>query len=76
MEYSLKDLRELKVLSQTEVSLYLGISSGAISLLERGKRPLNVDEAILLAKIYGTSLEGICNAYTNSKTKNCKNKKK
>lgn len=74
--YSLKDLRELKVLSQTEVSLYLGISSGAISLLERGKRPLNVDEAILLAKIYGTNLEDICNAYTNSKTKNCKNKKK
>lgn len=55
--YRIKDLREDKDLSQTDVAELLQISQQHYSLYESGKRELPMHHFISLAKFYNVSLD-------------------
>lgn len=68
MEYSLRDLREERLLSQREVTNLMGSGNKyQISLLENGKRCLEFSEAEKLSRILGVTLDELFIAYSNSR---------
>lgn len=63
----LKDCREDKELTQTQVGEYLMIDQRVYSTYETGKRQIPVNLLIKLALLYGTSLDYLV-GLTNSQT--------
>jgi len=57
--YRLKDLRNDKDLTQTEVGEVLGIPQTVYSRYERGSQPLPLHHLMALADYYGTSTDYI-----------------
>ena len=55
----LKDLREDRDITQTEVARYLNVKQNTYSQYENGKRQLPIEMLIDLAKFYGTSTDYI-----------------
>ena len=53
----LKDLREDKDLTQTEVAKIIGTSQSYYASYERGERPISFERAVILADFYGVSLD-------------------
>ena len=59
-EQRLRELREEKELTQTEVAGYLFVSQRTYSDYENGKIRIPVEALIILAKIYDVSMDYIC----------------
>ena len=58
----LKELRESKGMTQQEISLLIGYSTGAYGRYERGDRKPDIDMLKFLSKYYGVSIDYIvCN---------------
>ena len=70
MEYSqrIRDLREDKDLSQSQVALILETSQTVYSRYERNERSLPIEHLIKLCKFYDVSADYIL-GFTNEKTK-------
>jgi DNA-binding XRE family transcriptional regulator len=63
---TLRELREVKG-TQAEVALTLGISPCYLSLIESGKRRLNLDLAARMSRVFGCDLAQVYNAYRISR---------
>lgn len=57
MHLRIRDLREDADLTQKQVAEYLHGNQSNYSKTERGRRPLSLDDAILLAQLYKTSVD-------------------
>lgn len=64
---TLKDLRNEKNLSLSQVAYKLGIHSSYVGYLERAERTLSIDRAAEMARLYGVSLDKIYELYQNAK---------
>lgn len=53
----IRDLREDADLTQKEVAEYLHGNQSNYSKTERGVRPLSLDDAVMLAQLYKTSVD-------------------
>lgn len=53
----LRDLREDRDLTQTEVAKYLNVRQNTYSQYENGQRQIPIDALIRLAKFYNTSTD-------------------
>lgn len=65
----LKQFRNLKGLSQTEVAEKLGLSRQAISNWEANKSYPDLDNIVLLSKLYDVSVDELLGANTTENTK-------
>ena len=59
---SIREMREKAKITQKTVSEYLGMTQGAVSLMELGKRQLTLSTARKLAKLYGHTIDEIAEA--------------
>ena len=57
MELRIRDLREDRDITQTEIAKILHCDQSLYSKYERGERALPLELAIKLAEFYGTSLD-------------------
>lgn len=57
MNLRIRDLREDADMTQKEVAEYLNGNQSNYSKTERGLRPLSLDDAVLLAQLYKTSVD-------------------
>lgn len=64
---NLKELRESNRKTLADVAGVIGLSMSYISMLENGKRSLNIEVAAELAKIYRTNIDVIYQLYRQSK---------
>lgn len=55
----IKEIRKAKKMKLREVSAATGLTIPALSLYERGERGLSLNNAILIAKALGVSLEDL-----------------
>lgn len=55
----IKEIRKAKKMKLREVSAATGLTIQALSLYERGERGLSLNNAILIAKALGVSLEDL-----------------
>ena len=63
-------LRVMNGLTQTDVAKEIGVSQGAISAWEQGRKKPTIDKLPLLAKIYNTSEQEVICAYMDKIPKN------
>ena len=56
----LKELRKAKKLTQLQVQMRVFIDQSDYSKMENGKRDPTIDQVILLAKLFETSIDYIC----------------
>lgn len=56
---SLRDLREKQGMSQRELAHALGVTQGAVSSWELGRRSPRLPRAKQIAKMFGTTVEGL-----------------
>lgn len=59
----IKDIRERKGLSQTEVALSLGMSQPYYSRIESGKRDVDLAVAIKICEVIGVDIRDFANKY-------------
>ncbi len=64
---NLKELRESNRKTLADVAGVIGLSMSYISMIEDGKRSLNIEVAAEMAKIYGTNIDAIYRLYRQSK---------
>lgn len=64
----LREVREEKGFSQTEVAHHLNISRQAVSNWEKGKSSPDIDNIILLSKLYGMSLDDFLEVNAQNQT--------
>jgi transcriptional regulator with XRE-family HTH domain len=64
---NLKELRESNRKTLADVAGVIGLSMSYISMIEDGKRSLNIEVAAELAKIYRTNIDIIYRLYQQSK---------
>ena len=64
--HRLKDLRQDKDISQTEVAKVINTTQSYYAQYERGERPITLERALQIADFYGVSLDYIAGR-TNSK---------
>lgn len=57
MNLRIRDLREDADLTQKQVAEYLNGNQSNYSKTERGARPLSLDDAVMLARLYKTSVD-------------------
>ena len=57
----IRDLREDKDLTQTDMAKYLNISQRAYSRYENGERSIPIETLSLLADFHGTSIDYLVN---------------
>jgi len=63
VEFSLRDLRTSKGLSQKQLAQVLKISTALYSAIEAGNRKPTIDALYTLTAVYGTSMDFIYHAY-------------
>lgn len=63
-------LRTMNGLTQTDVAKAIGVTQGAISAWEQGRKKPTIDKLPLLAKLYKTSEQAVLSAYMDKITKN------
>jgi len=63
VEFSLRDLRTAKGISQKELARALGISPALYCSIEGGHRKPTIDTMFLLASLYKTSMDFIYHAF-------------
>lgn len=64
---NLKELRESNRKTLADVAGVIGLSMSYISMIEDGKRSLNIEVAAEMAKIYRTNIDVIYQLYRQSK---------
>ena len=64
---NLKELRESNRKTLADVAGVIGLSMSYISMIEDGKRSLNIEVAAEMAKIYKTNIDVIYRLYRQSK---------
>ncbi len=64
---NLKELRESNRKTLADVAGTIGLSMSYISMIEDGKRSLNIEVAAEMAKIYRTNIDVIYQLYRQSK---------
>jgi len=64
---NLKELRESNRKTLADVAGVIGLSMSYISMIEDGKRSLNIEVAAEMAKIYRTNIDVIYRLYRQSK---------
>lgn len=62
----LKDLRLQANKSRTEVAQALGVTLNAVTNYESGIRKINIEQVLILAKLYDVSAEEVIEAQLNS----------
>lgn len=63
-------LRTMNGFTQTDVAKAVGVSQGAISAWEQGRKKPTIDKLPLLAKLYQTSEQVVLSAYMEKIPKN------
>lgn len=66
--YTMKELRELKGMTQAEVANVTGFSKDYISMIERGKRNASDNAKEKFAKLYNVSIPEIFLALNRTKS--------
>lgn len=66
MKETLKDLRQQNKKTCAEVAQALGVANSSYYSYEQGVRRVNIEQVLILAKLYDTSAEEVIQAQLNS----------